>query len=294
MATPFAHESTARLVRLALEEDRIDRDVTSLALVPAAATATAVLEVREAGVLCGLPLLEAGSPLLAAFPSVRATLLLREGQRVSGAAKVARLEGLARELLGLERSLLNFLQRLSGIATLTARCVDLLQGTGTQVQETRKTCPGWRLLDKYAVRIGGGLNHRMNLADRLLLKENHISFCGERTSAEACVIAVRRARAAFPDVPLEIEVENEAQFRAVLAERPDIIMLDGFALEAIGRSSTLRSQVAPDVLLEVSGGLSPEDLRAIADCGVDRVSLGALTHSVRALDLAMKIRTRQP
>lgn len=287
---PFAHPSTATLINLALHEDDIREDVTSLALVPATANAVAALELREGGVLCGLPLLDAQSPLMRAFPNLHAELLLPEGAHCSTPCDVAVLRGNAREILAIERTLLNFLQRMSGIATATARCVDALAGSVTRVQETRKTCPGWRLLDKYAVRTGGGLSHRSSLSDQVLIKENHVNFCGARLEAVSTALAVRRARERWPKLVIEVEVETEAQFEAVLHEKPEVVMLDGFGLDAIRRCVALRNRNALGVLLEVSGGITLDRLAAIGACGVDRVSIGALTHSVKALDLALKIR----
>jgi len=287
---PFHSDAVRALIRLALEEDAVGNDATSLALVGPEVQATAALEVRAPGVLCGLPLLEQDSILLAAFPSVRVEPLAKEGHVFSALGDAAMLRGNAREILGLERTLLNFLQRLSGIATLTARCVAELAGTGTLVQETRKTCPGWRSLDKYAVRVGGGVNHRHSLADQVLIKDNHITLSGDRMSPEACARAVRTARERWPNLAIEIEVETEAQWDAVLASAPDIVMLDGFSAEAIARCVAKRNALHGGPIIEVSGGLQLGQLRAIADLGVDRVSIGALTHSVVALDLALKLR----
>ena len=291
--SPFNHPSTAALIALALAEDQVHHDVTSLALVPSGAQAEAMLEVREAGVLCGLPLLETHSPLMLAFPTLRAEPLVPEGTRCLGPCDAVRVYGSAREILAAERTLLNFVQRLSGIATATARCVDALRGSVTRVQETRKTCPGWRLLDKYAVFIGGGLNHRESLADQVLIKENHVSFCGNRSDPAACVVALRRAKDHWPQLPVEVEVESEEQFRALLPEAPQVVMLDGFSLDAVRRCVALRNSTATNVLLEVSGGVTLETLAAIGSTGVDRVSIGALTHSVKAMDLALKIRAPQ-
>lgn len=292
--TPFATKQVHELVRMALDEDAVSADATSSALIPPGTKAQAVLEVRAPGVLCGMPLLDPMGSLLSAFPSVRVDWHLPEGTSLSSPADAASLSGDARELLGLERTLLNFLQRLSGIASMTARCVKELEGTNTRVQETRKTCPGWRTLDKYAVRTGGGLNHRDSLADQVLIKDNHITISGDRMSPEACVTAVRVTRDRCPGLVVEIEVETEAQCEAVLACGPDIIMLDGFEHAAIGRAVAMRKLLGAHSLFEVSGGLVPGKLRAIAELGVERVSIGALTHSVMALDMALKFRNAIP
>ncbi len=292
--TPFESEPIRRLIALALEEDAVENDATSMALIPPGTAAQAVLEVRAPGVLCGLPLLEPASWLLRAFPAVRVDWHHPEGIMLDRPGDAASLSGDARQLLGLERTLLNFLQRLSGIASMTARCVKELEGTNTRVQETRKTCPGWRALDKYAVRVGGGLNHRHSLADQVLIKDNHITLSGDRMSPEACVKAVQTTRERCPGLAIEIEVETEAQCRAVLAAGPDIIMLDGFELDAIARCVLQRRALGARSLFEVSGGLQPGKLRAIAELGVERVSVGALTHSVVALDMALKFRNAAP
>lgn len=287
---PFDSEPFRRLVDLALDEDAVWDDATSLALIPRDTQARAVLEVRAPGVLCGIPLLEPESYLMHGLVSVQVDWHLPEGTVMDAPGDAAWLSGDARQLLSLERTLLNFMQRLSGIASMTARCVKELEGTTTRVQETRKTCPGWRALDKYAVRVGGGLNHRHSLADQVLIKDNHITLSGDRWSPEACAGAVRKARERCPGLVIEIEVETEAQCEAVLAAGPDIIMLDGFELPAIARCVRQRDALGVPTLFEVSGGLVPGKLRAIAELGVDRVSIGALTHSVVALDMAFKFR----
>ncbi len=292
--TPFESGPVRQLITLALEEDAFDRDATSLALIPPGTTTRALLEVRAAGVLCGMPLLDPASALMLRFPGVHVDWHHPEGIMLDRPGDAASLSGDARQLLGLERTLLNFLQRLSGIASLTARCVKELEGTNTRVQETRKTCPGWRALDKYAVRVGGGLNHRHSLADQVLIKDNHITLSGDRMSPLACARAVRTTRERCPGLVIEIEVETEAQCEAVLATGPDIIMLDGFDLAAIARCVERRNALGARSIYEVSGGLQPGRLRAIAELGVERVSIGALTHSVVALDMALKFRNAAP
>jgi nicotinate-nucleotide pyrophosphorylase (carboxylating) len=279
------------LIGLALDEDRVLEDVTSLALVPSTARAQGRLAARENGRVCGLFLLEDGGPLLARFPGVAARVLVDEGAEVSRDMILATLDGPARSLLGLERTLLNFLQRLSGIATLTSRYVEAARGTRARIQETRKTCPGWRSLDKYAVACGGGLNHRRDLADQVLIKENHLVFAGRSRSPEAIREGVGRARAWAPaGTPIEVEVENLDQFRAALDMRADIVMLDDFQEDDVRRAVLLRdTEGPPPPIIEVSGGIRLERVERLARLGIDRISVGALTHSVDALDLALDV-----
>jgi nicotinate-nucleotide pyrophosphorylase (carboxylating) len=281
----------AALVKLALLEDEVQEDVTSRALVPAAAEAQGTLTARAQGVAAGLVLLGPRSPLLAAFPTLRPELFAADGDEVSPGRVLARVTGLARELLALERTLLNFLQRMGGIATATASFVAAALGTGAVVSETRKTCPGWRRLDKYAVRRGGGQNHRRSLADQVLIKENHLALSergGGPAGIRAAVEAARRK--APPGILVEIEVEDLAEFEAALDARPDVIMLDDLSDEDVRVALLRRRERGAAVAIEVSGGLDLARVAGLAGLGVDRFSIGALTHSVRALDLAFKIR----
>lgn len=282
--------SVRTLVRLAFEEDHVDEDVTSRALVPADARATGRVVARAAGVVAGLVLLEDGAPLRDRFGSVTVSVLVSDGDTIAKGDVIATLGGPARDVLGLERTLLNFVQRLSGIATATARYVDAARGSRARIQETRKTCPGWRALDKYAVVCGGGLNHRMNLADMVLMKENHLVFAGRAQSPDGVRDGIRRVRAAGVDVPIEIEVEDLAQFDAALAEAPDVVMLDDFSDEEVAEAVRRRdANGPPPPLIEASGGITLERVRTLARLGVDRISVGALTHSVEALDIAMEV-----
>jgi len=293
-AGPRFHEDAVRsLVALALAEDRVDRDVTSRALVPTDARATGALVAREAGVVCGLALLEDRAALREAFPDLAVEARAADGDAVADGDILAVMTGAAQDVLAIERTALNFLQRLSGIATATSRFVAAAVGSRARIQETRKTCPGWRSLDKYAVRCGGGLNHRASLADMILIKENHLVFAGEPMSADGIREGLRRARAADQGVAIEIEVENLDQFDAALAEAPDVIMLDEFSNEQVREAVRRRDAVGPPPpLIEVSGSVRLERVRSLADLGVDRISVGALTHSVSALDLALDVEIR--
>ena len=205
-------------------------------------------------------------------------------------AVLAVVSGRMRSILTGERTALNFLQRLSGVATATARYVQAVAGLPCQVLDTRKTTPGWRLLEKYAVRCGGGHNHRMGLGDGVLIKDNHLAAVGG--GAAAVAEAVRRAREKYGSrFPLEIEVDDLTQFDAALAARPDIVLLDNMKPDLMREAVRRRNATAPGVLLEASGGVTLATLRAIAESGVDRVSVGALTHSAPALDIALDYQT---
>lgn len=270
-----------RAVALALREDIGSGDVTTTALVPADARAAADMIAREDLVLAGLPLAAAAFRHL--DPEIVAQAAAADGQQVPAGAAVLRVSGLARPLLTAERVALNFVQRLSGIATLTARFVAKVKGTRAQILDTRKTTPGWRRLEKYAVACGGGINHRLGLFDRVLIKDNHLAVLRQETPLPAGE-AVRRARAHCPHLLVELEIDSLAELEAALAAGPDRILLDNFGVtdlrEAVGRA-------AGRVPLEASGGVTLETVRAIAETGVDFISIGALTHSARSVDLGL-------
>lgn len=270
-----------RLIALALEEDLGRGDVTSEALIPPEREATGEVTVKASGVLAGLEV------AAAVFHAVDADLaweaLARDGDAVSPGQVVARVAGRARSILAAERTALNFLQRLSGIATATARYVEALRGTRAVLVDTRKTTPGWRYLEKMAVRAGGGINHRLDLAGGILIKDNHLALSGSDIAA-----AVRAARAYGPHtVRLEIEVTDLAGVEAALCAGADIIMLDNMSLEDMRRAVEL---VAGRALLEASGGITLETVRAVAETGVDLISSGAITHSAKALDISLEVR----
>jgi nicotinate-nucleotide pyrophosphorylase (carboxylating) len=280
----------ADLVRLALEEDGVREDVTSLATVPKEALATGTFVAKAAGRIAGLPLLLPSSPLVAPFPGLTAEFFVEDGAGVSPGDRVAALRGPARSLLGIERTALNFLQRLSGVATATARYVAACAGTKARILETRKTVPGFRTLDKYAVMTGGGFNHRMGLSDQVLIKENHLFFCGPPRSPEGVREAVTRARAANPQsIVVEVEVETLEQLEAALDANADIVLLDNMTPAQHARAVEIRQARKSAALLEASGGVTIENVAAIAKAGIDRISVGALTHSAPALDLALDV-----
>jgi nicotinate-nucleotide pyrophosphorylase (carboxylating) len=269
-----------RLVRGALDEDlRYGPDVTSAATAAPGARAVAGVVARQPGVLAGLPVAlavldAAGLPPEAAQPR-RA-----DGDRIGEGSQVLRIAAPLRDLLGAERTLLNFLTHLSGVATATRAWADALAGTGCAVRDTRKTTPGLRQLEKYAVRCGGGQNHRMGLGDAALIKDNHVVAAGGVAAAIAAV------RAAAPAVPLEVECDTLAQVREALDAGAALILLDNMRLAGLRAAVALAGRY-PGTRLEASGRLRLEQARAVAETGVDFVSVGALTHSSPALDLGL-------
>jgi nicotinate-nucleotide pyrophosphorylase (carboxylating) len=291
---PFSPAETVAcrtLVELALREDLGDRgDITSEALIPADRKGRAVFVARKPGVLAGLTAVEL---VLAHFPGVQLKSIRKDGDRLSPGeqGRIAIVSGAMRSILTAERTALNFLQRLSGVATQTAQFVEAVAGFPVQVLDTRKTTPGWRLLEKYAVRMGSGHNHRVGLYDGMLIKDNHLAAMPNPDRLLQIEQALDRARAAHPDMPIEVEVETLEQFWIALDCRPDIILLDNMTLEDMRKAVSSRDAECEGeekrVLLEASGGVTLESFRAVAETGVDRISVGALTHSAVALDIAL-------
>ncbi len=271
----------AAQIARALAEDVGGGDVTA-ALIPATTNATATLLSREAAVLCGTAWVDETFRQL--DPSVQIHWHAQDGDFVAADTVLCELSGPARALLTGERTALNFLQTLSGTATVTRRHVDAVAGTGCRILDTRKTLPGLRLAQKYAVRCGGGQNHRLGLYDMVLLKENHIMAAGSVAAALAS------ARASAPGVPIEIEVETLDELRAALAAGPDIIMLDEFDDALMREAVALAHATTPRPKLEASGGVDLDSLRRIASTGVDYISIGSLTKHVRALDLSLRFK----
>ena len=266
-------------VRAALREDLgAAGDITSAATIPATASATATFGARKAGVLAGLPLAEAA--FREVDPTIRFTAILQDGDRIAAGGIAARVEGPARGILAAERVALNYLCHLSGIATATAALVEKVKHTKARILDTRKTTPGLRLFEKYAVRCGGGMNHRIGLFDAILIKDNHIAVAG------GVAKAIRAARSAAPGVKLEIEVGTLDQLDEALTEKPDIIMLDNMPVETM-REAVQR--VAGRALTEASGNVTLATVGAIAETGVDYISSGWITHSAPALDLGLDI-----
>ena len=266
------------IVRAALAED-LGRagDVTSLATIDEAARFAAVFAARKDGRVAGLACARIAVKLL--DPTAAFEIVTPDGSDAAPGAILARVEGNARALLSAERVALNLLQRLSGIATLTRAYVRAVEGTTCAITDTRKTTPGLRALEKYAVRCGGGVNHRFGLDDAILIKDNHIAACGSVGEA------VRRARAfAGHLMKVEVEIDGLDQLAEALAGGPDVIMLDNFSLEDL---RTAVHAVAGRAVLEASGGVTLETVRAIAETGVNVISVGALTHSAPALDIGL-------
>lgn len=279
--TPPPAEAIAEDVRRALAEDVGAGDVTA-ALLPDTAD-IAYLLCKEEAVIAGRPWFDACHRAL--DPDVRIEWRVQEGDRVPAGTVLATLAGRARALVTAERASLNFLQTLSGTATVTAAYVDAVRGTGCTLVDTRKTLPGLRLAQKYAVRCGGGQNHRIGLYDAVMLKENHVRAAGSLTAA------IRSARSAQPSLPLIVEVETLAQLDEALAEGCERILIDDFDADT-RREAVRRARAAPyagRIPLEVSGGVDLTTLREIAADGVDFVSIGGLTKHVRAIDLSMKL-----
>jgi nicotinate-nucleotide pyrophosphorylase (carboxylating) len=266
------------VVRLALAED-LGRagDVTAKACIPEGARMRAVFAARKPGVLAGIDCVRLA--VLAMDLAARVDLKLRDGEAFEAGAVLAEVEADARAFLSAERTALNLLGRLCGIATLTRAYVDAVAGTTARIADTRKTTPGLRALEKHAVLCGGGLNHRFGLDDAILIKDNHVAVCGGVGEA------VRRAKAAACHLmKVEVEVDGLDQLDEALAERPDVIMLDNFSLADLREAV---SRVAGAVTLEASGGVNLDTVRAIAETGVDVISVGALTHSAASLDIGL-------
>ncbi len=279
MMKPSATE-IARLVQSALAEDAPWGDVTSNALIPEDAETSAKLVAREDGLLCGEDVFAAAFRLT--DPRIGVQFLVHDGERFTRGSVLANIDGPARGVLQAERVALNFVQRMCGIATLTAQYVAAAAGSRARITDTRKTTPGLRLLERYAVRCGGGVNHRFSLSDAVMAKDNHLSLLGIGVGE-----ALRRARASLPHTThFEVEVDRLDQIEEVLAGGVDTIMLDNFSPDDL-RAGVL--QVNGRALVEASGGVTLERIPAIAASGVDIISVGALTHSVRALDLGLDI-----
>jgi nicotinate-nucleotide pyrophosphorylase (carboxylating) len=272
---PFP-EDARELVARALAEDLGEGDVTAAATVPADARAQALIRQKAPGVVYGIGYAELAFHAL--DPGARMRSETPEGVWRPAGSPVLLVRGNARALLAAERTALNFLGRLSGVATLTARCVREVEGTGARILDTHKTTPGLRMAEKAAVSFGGGTNHRIGLFDEILIKENHAAAAGGVGEA------VRRARAARPDLPLEVEVRDLGELEEALAAGAPRIMLDNMDLATMGEAV---ERTAGRASLEASGGVTLESLRGIAETGIDFISIGALTHSAPALDLSL-------
>ncbi len=278
LAFPLSVPALRALVQAALDEDQAQKDVSTLATVPEGLQVRGAIMARRDGVIAGVAFAEMAFRIL--DPNVVVRVDARDSTAVGAGSIVMHVSGHARALLSAERVALNFMQHLSGIATLTAQFVAQVEGTSAHILDTRKTMPGWRALEKYAVRAGGGVNHRMDLAQAVLIKDNHLAAIGGNVAA-----AVSRARAlAATGNPVQIECDTLAQVDLALAAGADSILLDNMSLDqlrdAVGRCHG-------KAMTEASGGVSLNTVRDIAETGVDRISIGALTHSAPALDLAL-------
>jgi len=285
---PVETAALTTLLALALQEDLGGGDVTTLSLVPPGAQGRAAIVARQAGVMAGLP--AARQSFLTVEPRVIWTSLVSDGTAVEAGQAVAEISGPAQGLLSGERTALNFLGRLSGIATLTSRYVEAVQGTRAGIYDTRKTTPGWRRLEKYAVRAGGGRNHRLGLFDMVLIKDNHLAFGAEaegRTHFTLAEAVARGRKLAPPGTGLEIEVDSLAQLAEVLPAGPDLVLLDNMDSRQLREAVALRDRLRPQTVLEASGGVNLQTVAEIARSGVERISVGALTHSAIALDVAL-------
>lgn len=274
---PLKQQALDALVRGSLEEDGAFDDLTTIATVVSERRARGALVARENGIICGVALALNAFRLL--DPKVAIRIDVEDGMRVASGASVLFVNGNARALLSAERVALNFLQRLSGIASLTAQFVSVVAGTGAKILDTRKTTPGWRQLEKYAVRAGGGYNHRMNLSSAVLIKDNHLAALDGDIAK-----AVQRARELAPDVKVEVECDNLDQVERAVVAGADIILLDNMTLDDM--RSAVR-HVRKRAILEASGGVNLSTVRDIAETGVDWISVGAVTHSAPAMDLGL-------
>ena len=282
----FAESSNAAtLITLALAEDFGDGgDLTARLVIPDDAVGTARFVARSAGVMAGIPVVR---QLFSQFGGHALYPYLSSGARLEPGDLIASVRGPMRSLLAMERTALNFLQRLSGIATLTAQFVDAVVGTKAVILDTRKTTPGWRALEKYAVRCGGGTNHRFGLYDAVLIKDNHLAWLAE--TGDPIGRAVEAARAGAPKGTkfIEVEIDTLEQFDRALEVGPDIILVDNLGPEKLAEAVRRRNERAPGILLEASGGVTLATVRALSETGVDRISVGALTHSAPALDIGL-------
>lgn len=277
----LSHAAIHDIIVQALREDLGTGDLTSQAFIPHTARATAHVVLREEGVIAGLPVLTA--VFAQVDPSLQVVAEATDGDRLPAGAVLARIEGAARSILSGERVALNFIQRLSGIATMTAQYVAAIGDCPTRILDTRKTTPGLRLLEKYAVRVGGGVNHRFGLYDAVMLKDNHLAVLAAHGIDLAQ--ALRQARAVLgPLVSIEVEVETVEQALLAADAGADVILLDNMTPEAM-RAAV--EHIGGRARLEASGGITLATIRSVAETGVDYISVGALTHSARALDIGL-------
>ncbi|MFA5629502.1 MAG: carboxylating nicotinate-nucleotide diphosphorylase [Dehalococcoidales bacterium] len=276
-------EQIESIIRLALEEDDYENDITSNAIIPENQTGTAFIIAKEEGVLACVNII---LPILHTVdPTIRVNLLQNEGGHIKKDDIIAEIEGNLRKILVAERTVLNFLSHLSGIATITASYVEKVKGTKAIIRDTRKTLPGMRLLEKYAVTVGGGENHRLNMADGILIKDNHLAFL--RKNGTTLTDIIRKARKnSDSNTVIEVEVDNVDDAMEVLQTDVDIILLDNMNAEDMKK---VVAASGGKVKLEASGGINLDNIREAALAGVDYISIGALTHSAKSLDFSLEV-----
>lgn len=287
MLEPLDLQEIDQLIGMAVREDIGGGDVTTNVLVPEWQTARGEVMAKETGIVAGLPV--ASRVYQQINKKVSFSPNVEEGARVLPGRVLAEVSGPARGILAGERVALNFIQRLSGIATLTSLFVERIKDYHAKIYDTRKTVPGWRSLEKYAVRVGGGMNHRMGLYDQVLIKDNHLMAL---EAGKALAKGVRLAREKAPRwMLIEVEVKTPEELEEAIAAKPDIILLDNMTVEEIAKAAKSIRQTNPlhPPMVEVSGGVTLENVEAIARTGVDRISVGALTHSAKALDISLKM-----
>lgn len=291
---PELAEATERLMLVARAEDLGELgDITSAATIPDSLIGCVEYRARQSGILAGIETLSIAARVYDSRLTV--TPCLEDGQAIAQGTLIAKLRGPVRALLAVERPSLNLLSRLCGIATMTKQRVDMISHTACRLYDTRKTTPGLRLLEKYAVRCGGGMNHRTGLSDGILIKDNHLALGGERNEPLSPSEAVRRARAYLAqrsltgsaEVLIEVEVDSLEQLIDALGEKPDLVLLDNFDAAQLREAVALRDKEARSVELEASGGINDRTLVSLAETGVDRLSMGALTHSAVQLDIGL-------
>jgi nicotinate-nucleotide pyrophosphorylase (carboxylating) len=275
-----------RAVRQGLEEDAGQGDVTTAALFPAAVPALGRIIAQQALVVAGMT--AAIQVFLGVDPSLGLTVMKKDGSRAKSGETLLRIDGDGRSILTAERVALNFLQHLSGIATLTNQFCTAVRGYPVAILDTRKTLPGWRALQKWAVALGGGTNHRRSLSDGMLIKDNHLSLLGKDPVRHACTLAKSRSRSRMPVV---VEVESLAEVARALAGQADIILLDNMTPAMVKRAVRIIKRRA---LVEVSGGVTLHNVRAMAAAGADRISIGALTHSAPAASMTLELEPARP
>ncbi len=289
-------EKIRDIVQLAIKEDIGGGDITSKIFIPDGSETEGMLIAKEAGIVAGLPV--AGYVLSQIDKNLILTSNIEDGSRVRKGTIIGSVKGLTLSLLSAERLVLNFLQRLSGIATATNMFAEKIKGYRTQIMDTRKTAPGWRYLEKYAVRVGGGINHRMGLYDQILIKDNHLKTMGSEKENGAIRRLVRKARGQIENgMLIEVEVEDLCQIKDVVDAGVDIILFDNMEPSKIREAVDIVKEIEKNqdagtgkaILTEASGNITIENVEEYADAGVDRISVGAITHSTRALDISFEI-----